>query len=94
METFFMFGKYTQESIKGISTERTEKAVSIIKKYGGELKSAYALLGENDLVLIIDFPDIKAAFKTSLDLNKLTGISFSTFPALQVEQFDKIATEI
>jgi len=88
-----MFGKYSSESIKGINAKRTEKAKAIIKKYSGELKSAYALMGEYDLVLIIDCRDIQDAIKTSIALNKLTGISFSTIPAVPVEQFDKIVAE-
>lgn len=76
MVTFFMFGSYTSDALKGISVERTEKAGSIIKSFGGQLKSAYALMGEKDLVLITDFPDMQGAVKTSIALNKITGISF------------------
>ena len=94
MSTFFMFGKYSADAIKGINAKRTEKGKAIIKKFGGELKSAYALMGKYDLVLIIDCPDIGEAIKISIALNKLTGISFSTSPAVPVEQFDKIVTEI
>jgi len=32
MATFFMFGKYTTESIQKISAERTQQAVNEIKK--------------------------------------------------------------
>ena len=31
MATFFMFGKYSSEALKGISAERTEKAMEIFK---------------------------------------------------------------
>ena len=65
----------------------------MVKKAGGELKSAYALMGEHDLVLIAELPGIQEAIKASLALHKLTGISFSTSPAITVEQFDKIAAE-
>ena len=58
MVTFFMFGKYSSEALKEMSTERTDKAASIITKFGGEVKSMYALLGEHDLVLIVDFPEV------------------------------------
>ncbi len=37
MATFFMFGKYSSEALKDMSAERTDKAVSLIKKFGGEL---------------------------------------------------------
>ena len=94
MSTFFMLGKYSSESMKGMSAERTEKATSIIKKFGGELQSTYALLGGYDLVLIANFPGIEETMKASVALSKLTGISFSTFPAITVEEFDKMIAEI
>jgi uncharacterized protein with GYD domain len=87
-----MFGKYTPESVKGISAQRTENCINIIKKSGGEVKSMYVLLGENDLVFIVDLPGINEAMKASVGLNKLTGISFSTSPAVTVEEFDKLIT--
>ncbi len=90
MATFFMFGRYSLEAIKEISAERTDKAVSIIKDSGGEVDSMYALLGEQDLVLIVDFPGIKQAMKASVALSKLTGISFTTSPAVTVEDFDQM----
>jgi uncharacterized protein with GYD domain len=94
MATFFMFGKYSSEALKEMSTERTEKAVSLIKTFGGEVKSMYALLGEQDLVLIVDFPEIGQAMKASVGLTKMTGVSFTTSPAVAVEDFDMMIAEI
>ena len=94
MATYFMFGKYSAEGMKGISAERTEKAAALVKKYGGEVKSIYALLGEYDLVCIVEFPGTEQAMKTSVALAKLTGISFSTAPAVSVEEFDKMMGEV
>lgn len=90
MTTFLMFGKYSSEAIKGISGARTVEANNLIKKNGGEVVSQYALLGEHDLLLIVNFPGVDEVIKSSVALNKLTGISFSTVPAITVEQFDKI----
>jgi uncharacterized protein with GYD domain len=94
MSTFFMLGKYSSESMKGMSTERTDESIGIIKKFGGELVSMYALLGGYDLVLIVNFPGIEDIMKASVALGKLTGISFTTYPAVTVEQFDKMIAEI
>ena len=94
MATFFIFGKYLSDSIREMSAERTAKAVELLKKYRGEVKSMYALLGEHDVVLIVDFPGIEEAIKGSVALSKLTGISFTTSPALSVDEFDKIITEV
>ncbi len=93
MTTFLMFGNYSSDAVKKISSERTKKAESIIKKSGGKLVSIYALLGQYDLIFITKFPGIAEAMKASLALSELTGISFKTSPALKVDDFDKLASE-
>jgi len=90
MPIFMFFGKYSSESLKGISSERTDRAVNLIKKNGGKVVSMYAVLGEHDLVFTLDFPDAEKALATSVELNKLTGISFTTSPVVEVEKFDKL----
>ncbi|HUV08336.1 MAG TPA: GYD domain-containing protein [Spirochaetia bacterium] len=94
MSTFFMFGRYSEEAIKGISPDRTKKANSVLQDYGGKLHSIYALLGKYDLIIIADFPGTEEAMKASLALHRLTGISFSTAPAVSVEEFDRLASDI
>jgi len=90
MATYLMFGEYSQDSVKKISARRTEKAIDLIKDNGGELKSGYALLGDIDLVLIVDLPNTERAMKVSVALSKVLGISFSTAPAVTFEEFDKL----
>jgi len=89
-----MFGKYSSESLKEISSERTDRAVNLIKKRGGKVISMYAVLGEHDLVFTLDFPDAEKAMATSVELNKLTGISFTTSPVVEVEKFDKLLGKV
>ena len=93
MPIFMMFGKYSAEALKGISAERTVRSVDVIKKHGGKVISMYAVLGEHDLVMTLDFPDIENALAASVELNKLTGISFTTSPVVEVEKFDKLVGE-
>lgn len=90
MPTYLMFGKYSLEALKAISAQRTNEAMAIIKEHGGEFKAGYALLGDVDLVLIVDLPSTEQAMKTSAALAKSLGISFSTSPAVSVEDFDKL----
>lgn len=94
MPIFLMFGKYSPEALKGISPERTDKAVELIKKNGGKIVSMYAVLGEHDLVFTLDFPDAEKALAASVALNRLTGISFTTSPVVEVEKFDKLMTQV
>ena len=94
MPIFMMFGKYNQEALKDVSGERTKKAIKIIEKNGGKVISMYAVLGEHDLVFTLDFPDADKALSTSMALHVLTGISFTTSPVVDVEQFDRLMSEI
>ena len=90
MATFMMFGKYSSDALKGISAERTSKAADLLKRHGGEITAMYALLGTNDLLLIVDLPGVEQAMQASVALNKTTGIAFTTSPAMKVEEFDKL----
>lgn len=92
MAKYFMFGNYSAASLKDINADRTRQALSIIEKLGGSIDSVYALLGGNDLVVIAELPDNKVALKASIMLTQLSGISFSTAPALAVDLFDQLAS--
>jgi uncharacterized protein with GYD domain len=89
-----MFGKYTKDSLKNVSERRTKKAIKIIEKNGGKVVSMYAVMGEHDLVFTLDFPDVDKSMSASMALNILTGISFSTSPVVDVEQFDRLMSRI
>jgi uncharacterized protein with GYD domain len=94
MATYFLFGKYSAEAVKGMNPNRTEQAAKLIQKFGGELKSMYALLGEHDLVVIATFPGTEQVVKASLAITRLTGITFATSEAIAVTDFDRMITAI
>lgn len=94
MATFLMFGNYSQDSVKQISAKRSDKSIDLIKKYGGEVKAGYAMLGKNDLLLVLELPGVEEAMKVSVGLSKLLGISFSTHPAVSMETFDKLMENV
>ena len=90
MATYLMFGSYSLDSIGKISSDRTAQANAMIEENGGKVLSGYAMLGEKDLVLIVDFPGTEEAMKTSVGLAQLLGVSFTTAPAVSFEEFDKL----
>jgi len=90
MSTFFMFGKYSAESMRSISAQRTREVADIVDRFGGEIVAMYALLGAYDLVLIVKFSSMEDALKASVTISQSLGISFSTLPAIPVEEFDKL----
>jgi uncharacterized protein with GYD domain len=94
MATFVTLGEYSPEAMKGLSKDRTAKARALVKKYGGEIKAVYALLGKTDLLVIADFPGTAEAMKASMALTRLTGIGFTTSPAIAIEEFDRLISEI
>ena len=94
MATFLMFGKYSSRALQEMSIQRTDKAVELVKQFGGEVQAMYATLGQHDLVLVVSLPGIDEAIKASVALTKLTGITLSTSPAVTVQEFDKLMGEI
>jgi uncharacterized protein with GYD domain len=93
MATFFMFGKYSAQAVKDISVERTQQAIAEIKKLGGEIRDMHALLGEYDLLFCVKLPGIEDAIKASATMTRLTGIGFTTCPAVTVESLDRLMAE-
>jgi uncharacterized protein with GYD domain len=91
MATYLMFGTLTQAARKAVSAKRTDDAIALIKKYGGEYKAGYALLGDVDYVVILDLPDTERAMQVSMGLSRLLDISFRTAPAVTIDEFDKLA---
>jgi len=89
MAKFLMLGRYSQEAVKGITVDRTNKVKEIIEKAGGKINAMYALLGKYDLAFIVDFPAVSDCMKASVVITKLTGIGFTTSSAITVEEFDK-----
>jgi uncharacterized protein with GYD domain len=90
MATFIMFGKYSAEALKGMSSARTQQIAATIKKFGGEVQGMYATLGDHDLLFVLSLPGIEQALQVSVALNKMTGIAFATTPAVTAAEFDKI----
>jgi len=88
MTTFFMFGKYSKDAVKGIAAKRTAKAEQLIAGFGGKMRSVYALLGEYDMVIIADLPGTQEVFHASVEITKETGINFTTSPAIAIADFD------
>jgi uncharacterized protein with GYD domain len=94
MSTFFMFGRYSKEALDKVSVERTRQARQLIEKLGGKLKAVYALMGEYDLAMIVELPNMAVAMQASIALKRMTDISFFTSAALPVEEFDQLVGEI
>ena len=90
MAKFLMLGKYSVEAIKQIKADRTNKVVDVIEKFGGKVIFMYALVGGYDLAFVVDLPGVQEVIKASVAITKLTDISFTSLPAVTVDEFDKM----
>ena len=90
MATYLMFGQYSRESVKEISAKRTKDAMALVKQYGGKVKDGYAMLGDQDLLIILEAKDNSTAMQISVGLSKLLDIAFTTAPAVSMDEFDKL----
>jgi uncharacterized protein with GYD domain len=88
--TYVMLGRYSRDAVRDASPTRTGEATMLLEKCGGHVRAAYALLGRTDLMLIADFPGTEEAMRASVELAKLTGIAFTTSPAVAISEFDKL----
>jgi uncharacterized protein with GYD domain len=94
MATYVLLGQYSTESAKQISAERTDKAEDLVKKFGGKVKGGFALLGENDILIILEARNVESAMQISVGLNKLLDIAFTTSPAVGFDEFDKLMKDV
>lgn len=87
--TYITMLKYTSEGVKGISAARTAEAKEAIKRAGGKFVAGYELLGIYDAMIIAEYPDERAAIKSTIELNKLIGVSSDTMIAIPIDEFDQ-----
>ena len=90
MALYLMLGNYTNPSVHDIKVARTKEAVGIIEKNNGQVVSMYAMLGQFDVVLIVNLPGNREAMEVSVGLSKVTGIHFNTGPVIPIDRFDEM----
>ena len=96
MQTYVTLWKYTKDGLVDMKNtpNRYEAVKKIISDAGGTLLSIYGLIGEYDVVTIIEMPDEKVAAATILKICAKGRITSQTMTALPIDDFLKIAKEV
>jgi len=96
MQTYVTLWKYTRDRLVDMKNtpNRYETVKKIIGDAGGKLLSIYGLIGEYDVVTIIEMPDEKVAASTILKICSKGRIASHTMTALSIEDFLNIAKEV
>jgi uncharacterized protein with GYD domain len=92
MATFVTLWKYTKDGLVDMkkTPERFEVVKKLITDAGGKLISVYGLIGEYDVMTIMEMPDEKAAITTILKICSKGRVIPMTMTALSIEDFLKL----
>jgi uncharacterized protein with GYD domain len=89
MAHYMVTGSYTSEAwaaqVKN-PQNRLEAIAPLFEASGGKIESAYYTFGENDIVLICEFPDNITAAAVSMIVASGGGVTnFNTIPLISME---------
>jgi len=95
MQTFITLWKFTKEGLTDIrnTPERFKAVNQIVSSLGGKLIGAYGLIGEYDVVTIMELPDEKAATAAILRICSKGRVTSHTMVAIPMDDFLKMTRE-
>ncbi len=92
MAKFLFQVSYTKEGLEGLlkegGTRRREAVEQLFASVGGSLETFYYAFGDNDLYMIVDLPDDKAATAASLTVGASGAGSIKTTVLMTPESID------
>ena len=89
MPVYVTLWRYTREGLMDIgnTAKRFEAVKKIIEKQGGKLVQIYGLIGEYDVVTIIEMPNKSALATAIMKICSSGRITAKTLPAMPIEEF-------
>jgi uncharacterized protein with GYD domain len=93
MATFVVLLNWTDQGIKDFkdSPSRADAGKEEMAKLGVTLKDIYWTVGEHDLVLVCDSPDIESMTAALLRLGSAGNVRSTTLRAFTRAEFDQVA---
>ncbi|SEC86794.1 GYD domain-containing protein [Streptomyces sp. PAN_FS17] len=93
MPKFLIQATYTSEGTKGLLKEgasgRRAAVDQVVSGLGGKVEAMYFAFGQDDLVMIIDFPDPVSMAAVSLTVKASGALHTRATPLLTVEEIDE-----
>jgi uncharacterized protein with GYD domain len=92
MPIYVTMWKYTKDGLVDIkkTPERYKVVNEIIKSHGGKVINAYGLIGEYDVMTIVELPDEKALMSANLKICSKGRIIPVTMTAVPMDEFLKM----
>ncbi|MBA2807235.1 GYD domain-containing protein [Streptomyces sp. KM273126] len=95
MPKFLIQSTYTTEGTKGLLSEgasgRRAAVEQIVTGLGGKVEAMYFAFGEDDTVIIVDFPDPVAMAAVSLTVKASGAVHTRATPLLTLDEIDEAA---
>jgi uncharacterized protein with GYD domain len=93
MPKFLWQASYSPQGVQGLQkdggTGRRAAVQKLVEQAGGKLDAFYYALGESDVYVITDLPDVTTAAAISLAVNATGAVRLSTVQLLTPEDVDK-----
>ncbi|PYM03447.1 MAG: hypothetical protein DMD82_16895, partial [Candidatus Rokuibacteriota bacterium] len=80
--------------VKGGGPERFKKFRALIEKEGGQILAFHGLVGPYDVMVLADYPSIRAAAKGAAAVGNLITAESTTLPALEPDDFLQLLKEL
>jgi uncharacterized protein with GYD domain len=96
MPTYITLAKWTQKGIQNIkeSPERLDAFKKFVEATGGKVKDFYMVMGQFDMVLVLEAPEDTAVAKNALATASKGSVVTETFRAFTEEEYRKIVSEL
>jgi uncharacterized protein with GYD domain len=95
MPKYMVKGSYTAEGAKGLMKEggsgRRAAVQKALEGLGGKVDAIYYALGEDDVYVICDIPDVTSALALSIAVNAAGAVRLTTIPLVSIEEIDAAA---
>lgn len=93
MAKYLVKGSYTAQGTKGLlkegGTSRSAAVSEMVQGLGGRVEAFYYALGDADVYVIVDVPDLTSAAAVSMIVNASGAVALSTTPLLTPDEIDE-----
>ena len=96
MPTYIVLSKWTNQGMQTIknSPSRLDAGRTAFEKVGVKMKDFYMVMGQYDMVIVVDAPDDATLAKAALALASTGNIQTETMRAFPEDEYRKILSEI
>lgn len=96
MPTYISLIQYTQKGIESIkdSPKRLDAARKAYEEAGAKLKDFYLVLGEYDIVAVVDAPNDETAARVNLQIASKGNIRTRTLRAFSEAEYRKLISSL